>query len=151
MLPASTCGVNCGFDYPSVAVDASGRIIVGASAESPTGHSYYVVQVDKNGNALSGPTAINNITDGRVSRLVGTDYKFELFVPTIVGPFFTPNTVYRWEWTSGDLSSWTPNFVQSFGRPQNSSPERTVHSPVHATQYITHLSLMQRATPMAFG
>ncbi|MBZ5729379.1 MAG: hypothetical protein LAP87_30940 [Acidobacteriia bacterium] len=55
-IPASACGPNCGWDYPSVAVDGLGQIMIGAVAEGSSTTGYYVTMVDQYGAAIPGLT-----------------------------------------------------------------------------------------------
>ena len=116
------------WDYPSIDVDASGRIIIGAmNRNSPYG--FWTVVSTNHGQTFSAVNIGTNL--GRVgtgnallSRTVATNSKFETFVPITASGFTQPPTgIQRYESTDG--INWTltqPNPLFSFTAGMNNSP-----------------------------
>ena len=123
VLPASV-----GWDYPSVAADATGRVIVGAVSASA---QYYTIMSD--GSCAGFQNATRQLVpagSANLSRLVATDYRFELFVPTLSGTSFVPTAINRFESSDGVIWSnpilvtnipW-PAQNNSLGKYSNSCP-----------------------------
>jgi hypothetical protein len=127
------------WDYPSVGVDASGRVIVGAVAfPGPSG--YYSV-VSSDGNTFSSPSFVTS--SGAQSRVVATDSRFEAFVPTLNGDFL-PTYIARYESTDG--VNWSGDLgigLGSFAPPNNNTPPGTssiilFYAPLLAAQGYTN-------------
>jgi hypothetical protein len=123
------------WDYPSIGVDGSGRIIVGATKiisqdncggpgvnRCPDG--YYAVATSAGSCSsepfFSAPTAVgsppvNSINSGAYGRVAATDYRFEAFIPTLDSTVKTPVHIARYESTNG--STWTTD--SGIGMPGN--------------------------------
>jgi len=122
---------NAGWDYPSIGVDGSGRIIIGAvsfitcgQTTCPNGY-YSVVSTDSTN--FSAPSFIAKPAGGAgaQSRVVATNNVFQAFVPTL-NTDNVPTQVNRWQSSNG--TSWTgPNLLANFTAP-------AAHPPVGATQ-----------------
>lgn len=110
------------WDYPSIGVDASGRIIIGAVAfPGPTG---YYASVSTDGITFSAPALVVNPGmgngGGARSRVIATNNFFRAFVPTLNASFL-PTAVNRYQ--SSDGIHWTgPNLIATFSAPLNNSP-----------------------------
>lgn len=108
------------WDYPSIGVDASGRVIVGAVGYP--GPSGFYSSVSTDGITFSAPAFIGGggTAPGSQSRIVATNSLFEAFIPTLNGSFL-PTAVDRYESTNG--TTWTGPFsVATFGAPLNNTP-----------------------------
>lgn len=128
------------WDYPSVGVDASGRIVVGAySLSSPNG--FWSVVSSDHGNSFSGinlsgttgrvaaASGSNPFRSGRKSRIIATDSKFMAFVAEETGfSSGIPVAIERYE--SVDGINWgSPSDVFSFAAPPNNSPANITCGP----------------------
>lgn len=110
------------WDYPSIGVDASGRIVVGAV--SFAGPSGYFASVSTDGANFTEPSLVANPGSGNGggarSRAVATNNTFQAFVPTL-NTSFNPTSVNRYQ--SSDGVNWTGPFnVATFSPPLNNSP-----------------------------
>lgn len=108
------------WDYPSIGVDASGRVIIGA-VRFPGPLGFYSA-VSTNGTTFSAPALIGGggTSPGSQSRIIATDNLFHAFVPTLNGSFL-PIAVDRFQ--SSDGITWSGPFaVAAFGAPLNNSP-----------------------------
>lgn len=118
------------WDYPSIGVDGSGRVIIGAvKFPGPTGY-YSAVSTD--GINFSAPAFVTS--SGAQSRVVATGSLFEAFVPTLNGSFL-PVAVNRYE--SSDGVTWSGPFsIATFGAPLNNSPSAPTifYAPLLAAQ-----------------
>ena len=125
---------SAGWDYPSIGVDASGRIIVGAvsyvTSPCPPGvpncpNGYYAT-LSTNGSNFSSPALVSPGTKpgyGAGSRVVATNNLFHAFVPTLNSSFL-PTAVGRYQ--SSDGTSWPVRYpVATFVAPSNNSPAGT--------------------------
>jgi hypothetical protein len=132
-----------GWDYPSIGVDASGRIIVGAVALNATnGPAGYYAAVSTNGSAFFSPTLVTAGTSpgfGQESRVVATNNVFHAFITT-VNSNFLPTAVTRYQSSNG--TSWAgPYAVASFTAPSNNSPSGTAaifYAPLPTAQGYTN-------------
>ncbi len=118
------------WDFPSVAVDGSGRIIVGAVAfvlneQGRLVANGFWTRVSPDGGITFssglpvGPSP-SVYPPGAQSRIVATNNRFHAFIPTL-NALYLPVGVDRWESTSG--TTWTgPSLLLTFGAPLNSSP-----------------------------
>lgn len=108
------------WDYPSIGVDGSGRVIVGAvQYPGPTG---FYSSVSTDGITFSSPALIGGggAAPGSQSRVVATDNRFHAFVPSLNGSYL-PTAVDRYESMNG--ITWTgPSSVAVFGAPLNNTP-----------------------------
>jgi hypothetical protein len=120
------------WDYPSIAVDAGGRVAVGAA--DSTGRFW--VAVSNNGGADGFPTrsvvptSLSDLPEGTTevwrgyqSRVVAAGTTFHAFIPTLekVPQTSLPRRVERWESASG--STWVgPQVLLDFEAPLNHSP-----------------------------
>ena len=138
------------WDYPSIGVDGSGRIIIGAVSfgttgcppnESPCPNGYYSA-VSTDGSNFSSPALVTLGTSpgfGARSRVVATSNVFEAFVPTL-NASWEPTQINRWQSSNG--TSWSgPNLLANFGAPNNNSPPGTTqifYAPLLAAQGYTN-------------
>ncbi len=108
------------WDYPSIGVDVSGRIIVGAVRfPGPTG---YFAAMSTDGFNFSSPVQIGSMP-GAQSRVVATNNVFHAFVPTLNSSSL-PVAVYRYQSTDG--VNWSgPYTVATFSAPLNNAPSGT--------------------------
>jgi len=125
------CGPG-GWDYPSVTVDKTGRVIVGAVYNStstscgPMGPYGYLVTMSTDG--ATWPLAYNYVgpqhTGGAQSRVVAAGGLFEAFVPTLNSNGL-PTQILRYE--SSDGATWTQHSLPmgSFTPPWNNTPDKT--------------------------
>ena len=112
-------GAGISLDYPSIGVDASGRIIIGAWEIFPGGY-FATVSTDGEHFALPGPIPLSNAgaLPGSQSRVVAAGHVFEAFVPALDGSTFLPNSISRYQ--SSDGVNWTsPFLVENFSMPMN--------------------------------
>lgn len=118
--PAAVFPSSTGFwDYPSIGVDASGRIIMGAVNLYGTG---YFSAISSDGYNFSSPSLVVNPSTGHGarSRVVATNSLFEAFVPELDSNY-NPTAVDRYE--SADGVSWAgPYNLATFAAPLNNSP-----------------------------
>ena len=125
------------WDYPSIGVDASGRVIVGAVRfPGPTG---YFAVVSSDGINFSSPIQVGSMP-GAQSRVAATNNVFEAFVPTLNAQFL-PTAVSRYE--SSDGITWSGPFtLATFGAPLNngtsSSGTNIFYAPLLAAQGYTN-------------
>jgi hypothetical protein len=122
VLPGSFS--SAGWDYPSIGVDASGRIVIGAVSYTTTSANGYYATVSTDGSTFSSPalvTAGTGTGGGAYSRVVATNNVFYAFVPTLNGNNL-PTAINRWQ--SSDGNAWTgPNSVATFAAPSNNTPQ----------------------------
>lgn len=123
-----------GWDYPSIGVDASGRIIVGGvsivTSGCPQGQSEcpngYYSAVSTDGSTFSQPALVTAGLQpgyGAYSRVVATNNLFHAFVPALNSSYL-PTSISRWQSSNG--TNWTAEgTVLSFGAPSNTSPPGT--------------------------
>ena len=120
------------WDYPSVAVDASGNVIVGAVKRDngDTQSLGFWAVVSSNGQSFPpnpNPVALPDGTDPRrgiTSRIVATNNRFHAFVPHLLGdPYFVPTDVYRYESVDGVTWSGPSPVALNFGPVKNNSPQ----------------------------
>ncbi len=139
------------WDYPSVGVDATGRVIAGAVRYLPcpppqTGSCPYgyFSAISTGGNNFSGPyPIISALNPGAQSRVVATNDLFEAFIPTL-NTKFLPTYIYRKE--SADGINWNGPLsigMGSFGAPNNNTPPGTsstilYYAPLLAAQGYTN-------------
>jgi len=120
VAPIMVPGMTGTSDYPSIGVDASGRIIIGSYSGG------YHVSLSNNaaGTSFTSAQAITNLPSGDTgasSRVVATSSKFELFLPYMPAPANTISRVDRME--SSDGISWIAQAsIDLPGQPQNQSP-----------------------------
>jgi hypothetical protein len=110
------------WDYPSVAVDASGRVIIGAVyfVGGLQQEGYWTV-VSTDGADFSAPARVGS-DPGRESRVVATDSVFEAFIP-LQNSGGLNTEVRRWE--SSDGVAWTGPIsigMVAFSPPLNNTP-----------------------------
>ncbi len=123
-----------GWDYPSIGVDASGRIITGAVSFTTSGcppsqatcpNGYYAT-ISTDGSTFSSPALVTlgpSPGFGARSRVVATNNVFHAFVPTL-NSNFQPTAINRWQ--SSDGRNWTgPSSIATFSAPSNNSPPGT--------------------------
>jgi hypothetical protein len=108
------------WDYPSIGVDASGRVIIGGVNFNPVG---YYAAVSSDGETFSSPSILplsgSGASLGAQSRVVAAGGTFHVFVPILSGQNL-PTEVDRYESTDG--VNWSgPSIVMSFGAPLNSA------------------------------
>ena len=143
------------WDYPSVGVDASGRIIVGAVqfvnctsppplfVQCPAGY-YSAVSTD--GNIFSGPYTIVS-SGGATSRVVATNGLFEAFVPTL-DTNSLPTYIARYESSNG--INWSTDQtigMGSFGAPNNNTPPGTSSTILFYAPYLAAQGYTNRGVP----
>ncbi len=124
--PAMAATVTYGWDYPSIGVDATGRIVIGA-AQIPGDSAFHTVVSTDGGNTFSAPVLIPAVASagfakGPRSRVVATSNSFHVFMPVLqdASPYL-PVGVERYESSEG--KAWSgPSTLASFGPPSNSSP-----------------------------
>ena len=128
-----------GWDYPSIAVDASGRIIIGAVKTNHNGPGvvvgYFAAVSTNHGASFSVPSCVagsdpacssstGGSSPGANGRVVAAGSTFHAFIPTLnAAPINLPYLVQRWQ--SSDGVSWSgPNSIGmgSFGAPLNNTP-----------------------------
>jgi len=104
------------WDYPSIGVDALGRIIIGAvHFPGPTG---YYAAVSSDGVNFSSPVQIGSLP-GAQSRVVATNSQFYAFVPTLSSNL--PTAVYLYQ--SADGVNWSgASTLATFAPPLNNTP-----------------------------
>jgi hypothetical protein len=125
-VPAMAANITYGWDYPSIGVDATGRIIIGAAQIPGDGGFHTAVSTD-GGNTFSAPVLVpavagTGFAKGPRSRVVATSNTFHVFVPVLqdASPYL-PVAVERYQ--SSDGKAWSgPSPIASFGPPLNSSP-----------------------------
>jgi hypothetical protein len=140
------------WDYPSIGVDASGRIIAGAVPITSSGcppdvsrcpDGYYTV-VASGSSCLSEPTftpsptpvgnpPVNSVNTGAYSRVVATDNRFEAFVPTLDPTVRTPMYIARYE--SVDGINWSADVtigMGTFGPAFNNAPDGSLYNIYYA-------------------
>lgn len=125
-MPAMPATVWSGWDYPSIGVDAAGRIIIGA-VQIPGDSAFHTVVSNDGGNTFSSPALVPTaagagFAKGPRSRIVATSNLFHVFVPVLLDTApYLPVAVERYQSTDGQ--SWTgPSPLASYGAPLNSSP-----------------------------
>ena len=138
--PAFASSSTVHWDRPSVAVDASGRVIIGGvkfqfnPADNKFEDAGFFAAVDNSGAGTSlNPTQVGN-TAGALSRVVATNNTFEAFIPTLVGADNQMTALFRMESTDG--STWSGPFpIASFptNPPLIESP-MTIAAPSGAPQ-----------------
>lgn len=109
------------WDYPSIGIDANGRIIIGAVRFSSIGvDGFWVTFLDYGSSTWSSPVRIGT-TPGHKSRVVATSNLFEAFIQ-ISDPKLNPMGIDRWESSNG--TNWTfAGNIASFSAPLNRSPQ----------------------------
>jgi hypothetical protein len=117
------------WDYPSIGVDSSGRIIVGGVNFSPVG---YYAAVSTDGETFSSPSRLplsgSGLDLGAQSRVAAAGGVFEAFVP-ILNTQGLPTEVDRYE--STDAVNWAgPSVVMGFGAPLNSAQPSGSNRPI---------------------
>ncbi len=156
--PAGCGGAN--WDYPSIGVDASGRVIIGAvyfSSSNGYECGFWTVE-SSNGTSFTSPHLVGTVPSsclvsypsiptgacGPQSRAVATNNLFHAFVPTLNSTFL-PTLIRRWQ--SSDGVSWgnVPYSigVGSFAAPWNNTPDGTsstiiFYAPLLAAQGYTN-------------
>lgn len=144
-----------GWDYPSIGVDASGRIVIAAvlSYQSPygfwsvvsTNHGATFTNVTKSGTSglVASSSQSNPSRSTAYSRVVATDNRFEAFVQeeSSYGNGI-PVAVERWE--SFDGINWSlaqTLSIPGFGAPKNNSAANIACGPngCGAIRYEAHL------------
>ena len=108
------------WDYPSIGVDASGRVIIGGVDFLPVG---FYAAVSSDGEHFGTPHALplsgSGVDLGIRSRVVAAGSTFHAFVPTLNSQFL-PTAVSRYQ--SPDGVTWSGPFaVESFAPPLNSA------------------------------
>ncbi|HEV3317528.1 MAG TPA: hypothetical protein VG488_11180, partial [Candidatus Angelobacter sp.] len=117
------------WDYPSIGVDSTGRVIIGGVNFAPVG-LYSVVSTD--GEHFSSPSALplsgGGVDLGAQSRVVAAGGTFHAFVPSLNGQFL-PTSVSRYE--SADGTNWSGPFsVANFDPPLNSAQPSGANLPL---------------------
>ena len=110
------------WDYPSIGVDATGRVIVGAvKFQNNQDAGFWTVLSSDGINFTLSPARVGN-SPGAFSRVVATNDRFEAFIPTLVNGL--PRDLLRYESLNG--TSWPafPTQTLLFGalQPSNESP-----------------------------
>ena len=107
------------WDYPSVGVDSSGRIIIGGVDFSTSPASYWTA-LSSDGQHFTIPSEVPTISGTAMqSRVVAAGTSFDVFVPTLNGNN-VPTTINRYE--SSDGVNWSgPSLIMTFGAPLNSA------------------------------
>lgn len=113
--------VTADWDYPSIGVDASGRVIVGAvdfPCNTCSANGYYAA-ISGDGEHFSAGVRVGGEL-GPQSRVAATSDHFEAFIANLSSaPPFTLNRVNRYE--SYDGVSWSgPFLLENFDPPLNS-------------------------------
>jgi hypothetical protein len=124
--PALAATISYGWDYPSIGVDANGRIIIGA-VQMPGNSAFYAAVSNDGGATFSAPVQIPTADSagfvrGPRGRVVATSGAFHVFIPVLqdVSPYL-PVSVERYQ--SSDGKTWSaPSTLASFEAPLNSSP-----------------------------
>lgn len=124
--PAMAATISYGWDYPSIGVDAAGRIVIGA-VQIPGDSGFHTVVSNDGGTTFSSPALVPTTSSagyarGPRSRVVATSNTFYAFVPVLqdASPYL-PVGVERYQ--SSDGKAWSgPSTLASFGAPLNSSP-----------------------------
>ncbi len=105
------------WDYPSIGVDASGRIIIGA-VRFPSPPTYFAA-VSTDGVNFSSPVQIGSLP-GAQSRVVATDNQFYTFAPRLNSSNL-PIAVDLYQ--SADGANWSsPTTLATFESPLNNTP-----------------------------
>jgi hypothetical protein len=137
--PTGCAGAN--WDYPSIGVDASGRVIIGAVYFSNSNGwecGFWTVE-SSNGTSFTSPRLVGTVPStclvsypsvptgacGPQSRVVATNNLFHAFVPTLSSKF-VPTLIQRWQ--SSDGVSWSGPYstgMGSFPAPWNNTPDGT--------------------------
>src|SRR5574341_1427295 len=114
------------WDYPSIAVDASGRIIIGAVKFTPGDAGFWTSVSINHGVDWSTPLRVGT-SPGAQSRVIATNNTFVAFFPSLTSNRL-PTNVYRYESTNG--TSWgSPILVAQFTvNPLNQSPDHAYYS-----------------------
>lgn len=113
------------WDYPSVSVDSTGRIIVGAGNITTGG--YYVSVSTNGGNSFGTGTSVSSagINLGNLSRVVAAGSTFYVFVPVYTGQYVY-SSVQLLSSTNG--VNWSsPTTIASFLPPANQSPNGSIY------------------------
>jgi hypothetical protein len=116
------------WDYPSVAVDPSGRVVVGAvkySADFFTDFGYWTV-VSTNGVTFSSTPVLvgdTNVSGGSRARLIATSAnQFYLFSHTFRQNPFSPVSVKKYSSSNGTTWSTTGTTLMTYGAPLMIAP-----------------------------
>lgn len=129
------------WDYPSIGVDASGRIVVGAYLRNSQYSFWSVVSSNhgatfttvnpnsSNSGRIAAASSSSPFRSGRRSRIVATDSKFEAFMAQETAfASGIPLVVERYESTDGVNWSFAETFP-SFGAPLNNSDPNKACAP----------------------
>ena len=122
------------FDFGSIAVDSSGRLIVGSVKYTDTGNTInaqgFWISISYDGGASwSSPYQVAAPTSqdprwGINSRVVGAGNQFCVFTPSLLpGPLFQPTSLSYYIENQGLWSG--PNLIMTFSPPMNNSPNGT--------------------------
>jgi hypothetical protein len=112
------------WDYPSVGVDASGRIVLGAVKFSDSSIEGFWVAVSNNGGSTWSTPVRIGVNPGHKSRVVATSNLFEAFIQ-ISDQSLNPVGIDRWE--SSDGISWAfAGSINGFAAPLNRSPQNYI-------------------------
>lgn len=156
-----------GWDYPSIGVDGSGRIIIGAVALhtcSPVpcnGAQGYYSAVSTNHGSSFTPSPYALVTQGAgqgggaESRVVGTNTVFQAFVPVLNGSNL-PTEVDRYQ--SSDGITWPGSKTQTiltFAAPVDHSPTFNTSEVIWYPAFLTAIGysngLWAIAFPVSYG
>jgi hypothetical protein len=126
------------WDFPSVAVDGNGVLVVSATNGYRNDLSIYAARSVDGGNTFGLPQRVfnysnnpNDIYKNLFGRVVGVSDRFHVFALTTDAPQFTPQTLRRLE--SMDGTSWTDTgflpTADSLLSPPNNSVTETACTP----------------------
>jgi hypothetical protein len=124
------------WDYPSIGVDSSGRVIVGAVNLTFSPSDTYSVAVSSDGQHFAAPNQVP-ITSGTSpnSRVIAAGTTFHLFVPALNDQNLAI-AIYRYQ--SSDGVNWSgPNLIMTFGAPLNSAQPSGSNLPIFYAPYLS--------------
>lgn len=110
---------NIRWDYPSIAVNSSGRLVIGVSKVNPGNAGYWTVVSTNGGDTWQGPYQVGTLL-GEISRIAVSQTGFHAFIMDRSNP--ADYKLYRYG--SSDGVSWPPNgqLVNHYGAPLRVSP-----------------------------
>jgi hypothetical protein len=134
--PPPGCGV-ANWDYPSIGVDATGRIIIGAVYFYGAMKCGFWTVESNDGLTFTSPHLVGTLP-GPQSRVVATNNLFHAFVPTL-NVNNVPISIQRWQ--SSDGMNWgNPLPLASFGAPWNNTPDVNMQPPSTCIYYAPLLA-----------
>ena len=162
LAPGGHAGTNVSFwDYPSIAIDRSGRILIGAGAVQPPGGSggasvpqgYFAALVDPNFPTLVSASRVGT-SGGSFGRVAATNGKFHAFLFDFNAANL-PIKLSRFESLDGITWPIVPNFlpqvVSEFAAPRNLSTPPSGFPVFFAAQHLAVDSVVDPSNPSSDG